>query len=145
MTAVLSPEEVREFIQDHVEKNRLLDGKEFENTQITLAIEMAVDRFNMFPPMSSATPQTFPSKTLLMYGTLSNLFAGQSALLARNHMSYSDGGITVAVEERMQLYTALAAMYDASFESSSKAIKIEQNMNEGWGSVSSDYANFPIF
>lgn len=142
---VLTPETVREFIQDKVEKNRLLDGNEFEPTQIELAIEMAVDRFNMIIPLSSTNVFTFPSKTLLLYGTLANLFAGQAALLARNHFSYQDGGISIPVEERMQLYTALAEMYEAAFNTSARAIKLQQNIESGWGGVSSDYANFPVW
>jgi len=142
---VLTAEEVREFIQDKVEKNRLLDGNEFEPTQIELAMEMAVDRFNMIIPLGSANMFTFPSKTLLLYGTLANLFAGQAALLARNTMNYSDGGIQIPVEERSQLYVGLAEMYEAAFTTSAKAIKLQTNIESGWGGVSSDYASFPVW
>lgn len=144
-TPVLTPEEVREFIQDKVGKNHLLDGQEFENTQVALAIELAIDKFNMFIPISAVTIESFPNKLILMYGTLACLFEGQAALLARNHMSYSDGGITVPVEERMQLYQSLAAMYGTQFQTSSTALKLQRNMEAGWGIVGSDYGNFPLF
>lgn len=142
---VLTPEEVREHISDKVENNHLLDGVEFTNTRIDLAMTLAIDRFNMVPPISSATVYTFPNKQILMYGTLALLFEGQSALLARNHMNYSDGGIQIPVEERMQLYTSLATMYAQAFDTSSRGLKIQRNIEDGWGSVSSDYANFPLW
>lgn len=142
---VLSVEEVREFIQDKVEKNHLLDDNEFAPTQIQLAMEMAVDRFNMIIPIGSTNVFTFPSKTLLLYGTLANLFAGQAALLARNTMNYSDGGISIPVEERSQLYVGLAEMYEAAFATSAKALKLQANIEDGWGMVRSDYAYFPTW
>ena len=140
---VLTPEEVQEYIQDIPDKNHLLDGLEFNPTQILLSIRLAVDEFNMFPPFSNCTVENFPSKAILMNGTLYKLFAGQAALLARNTMNYSDGGLQVPVEERFQLYAALAAMYQADFATTSKSYKIALNMEAGWGGVSSDYANFP--
>lgn len=142
---VLTPEEVREHISDKVESNHLLDGEEFSNTRIDLAMTLAIDRFNMIPPISSANIYMFPSKQILLYGTLALLFEGQSALLARNTMSYSDGGITIPVEERMALYQSLAAMYGQAFQESARGLKIQRNIEDGWGGVSSDYANFPTW
>jgi hypothetical protein len=142
---VLTPEEVREFISDKVESNHLLDGEEFTNTRIDLAIELAIGRFNMIPPVGSANIYMFPNKQILMYGTLAVLYEGQAALLARNHMSYSDGGISIPVEERMALYQQLAVMYGQAFETSARGLKIQMNLESGWGGVSSDYANFPLW
>lgn len=140
---VLTPEEVQEYIQDIPDKNYLLDGLEFNPTQVLLAIRLAVDEFNMFTPISSFTIDNFPNKAILMNGALYKLYAGQAALLARNTMGYSDGGLQIPIEERFQLYTALASMYQADFAKSSQAYKIAINMESGWGSVSSDYAYFP--
>lgn len=142
---VLTPEEVREHISDKVESNHLIDGVEFTNTRIELAMELAINRFNMIIPIGGANIYNFPNKGILMYGTLATLFEGQAALLARNHMSYSDGGITVAVEERMALYRELAMMYGQAFQESGAALKKQQNMEDGWGSIGSDYANMPLW
>lgn len=142
---VLSPEEVREFIGDKVENNHLLDGVEFSNTRIDLAMQVAIDRFNMIPPIGATNIYMFPSKLILLYGTLAALFDGQAALLARNHFSYQDGGISVPVEERMALYRELAVSYSQLFETSAKAIKIQMNIDEAWGGVASDYARMPLF
>lgn len=146
MTApVLTPEEVREHISDKVEDNHLIDGNEFSNTRIDLAMTLAIDKFNMIPPIGNVNLYTFPSKQILLYGTLAFLCEGQSALLARNTMSYTDGGITIPVEERMALYQQLAVMYGQAFDVSSRGFKIQRNIEDGWGHVSSDYARMPIW
>lgn len=145
MNPVLSPEEVREHIADKVENNYLLDGVEFTNTRIDIAMQIAIDKFNLLPPVGSVNSYTFPNKSLLMYGTLAALFEGQAALMARNTMSYSDGGISIPVEERMGLYQQLAVMYGQAFDSMSRGLKIQRNIEDGWGGVSSDYANFPTW
>jgi len=145
MQPVLSPEEVREFIQDKIDKNHLLDGEEFSPTQISLAMELAMGKFDMIIPIGLTTIYTFPSKSLLMYGTLGTLYEGAAALLARNHMSYSDGGLQIPVEERMQLYQSLAQMYSTSFDTMSRSFKLQMNIEDGWGGVQSDYSRMPVW
>ncbi len=146
-TPIVTPEEVQAYIKDHADNNHLLDGQEFSPLQINLAIDLAFSEWNMIPPLSADTPLTVDSKykSLFMSGTLYKLFAGASALLARNHMEYSDGGITIPIEERMQLYTALAAMYQTDFQSTAKGVKIHLNIEAGWGEVRSDQASFPTW
>jgi len=143
----LTVEEVQEFIQDKAEKNHLLDGEEFSPTQITLAMDLALSAWNMVTPLTADTQLSFPVqyKALLLEGTLWKLFAGQSALMARNTMAYSDGGLTIPVEEKFELYRALAGMYQASFLDAAQKVKIQNNMEAGWGEVRSDQANFPYW
>jgi hypothetical protein len=80
-----------------------------------------------------------------MSGTLYRCFMGQAALLARNTFEFSDGGVSVPLEERFQLYQALSGMYQADYSSSMTKVKISQNIEQGWGSIGSDYARFPIW
>lgn len=141
--ATLSPLEVQEYIRDKIENNHLLDGQEFTPTLINLAMELAIDEWNMMTPPSSNNATNFPFKSLLMSGTLWKLFQGQAALLARNTMSYSDGGIQIPIEERSQLYLALAEMFGTSFRESSQRLKININIESGWGEVLGDSSAFP--
>lgn len=142
---ILTPEEVREFIKDKVEANHLLDGVEFDNTRIELAMEVAMGKYNMMIPISDANIYTFPNKIILLYGTVGALFEGQMALLARNTMNYSDGGLQIPVEERSQLYQSLSVSYNQAFETMGKSVKLQRNMESGWGIVSSDYSRMPIW
>lgn len=142
---VVSPDEVREFIADYAENNHLLDGEEFSDTRIALATELAVSAFNSIPPIGGVTVDSFlrTAKVVLMSGICWKLFAGQAALLARNTMNYSDGGISVPVEERYNLYMGLAQMFQAEFEGSAAAIKRQLNLEAGFGEVKSDESTFP--
>ena len=142
---ILTVEQVREHIQDNAEDNKLIDGVEFSPTQISLAMGLAIDEYNMIIPISNTTLYSFPNKALLMSGTLAKLFAGAAALAARNNMSYSDGGVVVPVEERFQFYQALAEMYRAAFDQGARAIKLQGNIEDGWGGVRSDYGNMPLW
>lgn len=143
--ASLTVEEVRAFISDDPKSNYLLDGEEFSPSRILLAMDLAVDSYNMMPPRTAVTAQLLPSKAVLLYGTLHHLYNGACAHLARNHMEYSDGGLTVPVEERMPLYQQLAGMYGVQFQEAAKAIKLQDNIEAGWGGLASDMMSFPHF
>lgn len=145
MADLLTVEDVRTFISDRGEFNHLLDGEEFSDMRIQFAMEMAKDTYNHMPPSTGYTLMTFPSKAVLLYGTLAALYHGAAALLARNHMSYSDGGITVPVEERYELYMSLANTYNTLFEEDARRLKLYQNIEAGWGGVGSDMGYFPIW
>jgi hypothetical protein len=141
----LTVEEVREFVKDKVENNYLIDGEELSNTQVELAMELTVSEWNSTPPTSVATVDAFPYKHILMSGTLYRVFMGQAALLARNTFAFNDGGLSVPLEERFQLYQMLSTMFQSDYYSTMTKVKANINMEEGWGSLGSDYARFPIW
>jgi len=139
----LTVEEVQEFIRDRSENNLLLDGQEFTPTVITLAMELAISAYNTMPPFSSVNIETFPSKSILLSGTLWKMYAGQATLLARNTMAYSDGGLQIPIEERYELYKSIAADFQAEFFKEARDLKTHLNIESGWGDVPSDYSRFP--
>ena len=141
----LLPGEVRTYIHDFADQNHLIDGEEFSDEAVLLAMRMAAGDYNLIPPMENLAPSQFPSVTLLMYGTLAHLFLGKAAHLARNTMSYSDGGLQIPIEERAELYLTLGNQYMAQFREGAVKLKIQMNVESGWGSVSSDYRNLPVF
>lgn len=144
-TGILSPLEVRTYINDFEEANLLVDGEEFSDTMIQLCIDLAVEDYNSLSPLSSFSPYNFPSKGLLLLGTLAKMYSGKAANLARNTMAYSDGGLTIPIEERFELYQNLAGTYGAQFSAGAAKLKISQNMSDGWGHVSSDWAFIPLY
>lgn len=143
--SILSIEEIQVYIRDQAENNHLIDGSEFSATVLNLAMDLAIAEFNLIPPIGTVSRADFPNKALLLSGTLYKAFAGQAALLARNTMNYSDGGISVPVEERFQLYQTLASMYQADFMNSASKLKIFMNIESGWGGVRSDYGTMPTW
>lgn len=140
---ILTIAEVREYVSDFAPNNYLLAGEEFTDTYMSLCMTLAVDLYNTMSPKTSYDIGNFLSKNLLLQGTLWKMYEGKAALLARNTMTYSDGGLQIPIEERSQLYLGLAMNYKANFEAQAQALKVNQNMNCGWGTVSSDQATFP--
>lgn len=142
---VLTVLEVREFVSDYAPNNFLIEGEEFSDTFINLCIDMAISEFNTLTPTTAFTELTFPSKALLLNGTLWKMYEGKASLLARNTMNYSDGGLQIPIEERAELYKSLASDFYNKFMTGASRLKIQQNMDEGWGSVSSDAYLTPLW
>lgn len=143
--ASITPDQVRTYIRDHVDYNRLIDELEFSDERIVIARDLTVDLFNVLPPVTTFELDTFPNKYVLLMGILHNLFLGEAAMAARNQMSYSDGGLTIPIEERFEYYSNLAATYGTQFNQLAQQLKIHNNVEAGWGSVGSDFARFPSF
>lgn len=141
----LSAAEVREFLMDTPEVNLLLDKEEFSDSYLSLCISLAVSSYNSITPSSSFTVESFPNKAILLYGSLHHVFEGRTAVAARNSMSYSDGGVSVPIEEKFEMYERLAGTYLAKFQQMSQSLKIQHNLESGWGHVSGDSAAFPPF
>lgn len=142
---ILSVLEVREYVSDYTPNNYLIDGEEFSDTYVSLCRDLAISSFNELPPISGMDLTNFPSKSILLWGTLWHMFNGKAALLARNTMNYSDGGLQIPIEERAELYRGLAQSFQSQFSDAAQRLKIHLNMESAWGSVSSDEACFPLW
>ena len=142
---MLSIEEVREYITDYPESNLLLDKEEFSDSFISLCMSFAVDSFNTMSPISRYAHENFPSKEVQLLGTLYHMYNGRSAQMARNHLSYTDGGLQIPVEEKYELYARLAATFLESFNTTAARLKIAINMEQGWGEIRSDEAMMPLW
>lgn len=141
--ATLSIDEVREYVSDYAPNNYLIDGEEFTDTFISLCMELGVDSYNTMTPRSSVTLTTFPSKIILLLATCAQMYQAKATLLSRNTMQYSDGGLQIPIEERSELYLGLANSFRAQFREAAQPLKIQQNMESGWGEVRSDEARLP--
>lgn len=145
MAGTLSAEEVREFISDYPERNLLLDEQEFSNTFIELCMDLGVSEYNVISPRTGYDRSNFPSKSLLLLGTLWQMYLGRSAMMARNNLTYTDGGLQIPVEEKYELYKNLSDNFRAQFMEAAMRLKVSINMEAGWGEVRSDEANFPMW
>lgn len=145
MSNLLSVDEVRAYLEDYPEVNLLLDKEEFSNAKIQLCISLGADEYNNMPPKGSYNLENFPSKSILLQGTLWQLFQSRAAIAVRNHLTYSDGGIQIPIEEKYEMWASLANTHRAAFAEAAAKLKIYENVAGGWGSVSSDYAHMPYF
>ena len=132
---------VREFMRDHAELNRLTQGVEHSDRLIMWAIADAIDDWNTTPPLiGPVSIINFPSRHLLLRGTVINLLESLGLLQTRNHLTFSDGGIQVGVSDKTPLIQSWIQMYRNAYEVKKNKLKVAMNIEGGWGGgVHSEY------
>jgi hypothetical protein len=133
-------EDVREFLRDHAETNRLTDEVDFTVEQITRARNFVVADFNSTPVFTSYPPDIFPFINILLYGISSWLLTGLAVQQTRNHLPYStSGGVQVDDQNKGPQYSQLADRFQAMYEKKTREAKNQINLDQGWSNVSSEY------
>lgn len=125
--------QVRAFMRDYPELNRLIAGEESSNRQIVWAIFDALDDYNSTPPFSGNTLRTFPSKSLLVRGTVLSLLESIGLLQTRNQLSFSDGGLQVGVSDKTPYLQSWIQLFRNSFEEKKMRMKVAINIESAWG------------
>lgn len=133
---------IRDFMRDHPEINRLIRGQETSDRQIMWAILDAIDFYNSTPPfLGNASIQSFPSLHILKRLAVAEVLESVALLQARNHLSFSDGGISYSVSDKHQMLMSWAQMFRNSAEQRlakwKRAANIEAAM--GGGGAFSEY------
>ncbi len=103
-------------------------------------MKLAVNDFNVVPPISSYAIKTFPSDTVLMYGTLHHLANGEAERQLRNNVTYNAQGLNAGVDDKFPQYNQLALYYKQLFEAKIRELKTQQNLEQAWGGSFSPYA-----
>lgn len=138
---MLTAADVRLYAKDDAAMNVLLQGRyQSEDALIELALRLAVNDFNVVPPISSYEIKNFPSDTMLMYGTLHHLANGEAERQLRNQVTYNAQGLNAQIDDKYQQYNQLAMYYKQLFEAKIKEMKIQQNLEKAWGGSFSPYA-----
>jgi len=131
---------LRKFLRDIDELNKLLDGKESSDSQLRMAIEDALDDWNITPPLiANVTIENHPSRRLLIRGAAIEVLESAGIFYTRNRLNYSDGGITVSIFDKAQDYSSWANKFKADYERKKQEVKKAQNISAGWGGVPSEY------
>lgn len=134
---------MRKFLKDLAEKNILLDFQE-ENTDefLELYLDIALSYLNNFPPpVANYSFQQFPNAALLLHRSAWETMMSNNIVKARNDLTYNDGGITVNDGPK---YKEILRMLEAILrteEENWKKYLVSVNIAQGWGGVSSPYAN----
>lgn len=139
---VLTEDEVRRFMRDYPDKNQLLDGVHFSQTEVNQGVEMVVSSYNMLSPISSITVQGWPAggKYLLLLGVAAYLAMSEAHLQARNQLTYQDGDIAPIGEfDKFPLYLQLAQVMQAQWDRSAREVKTQLNYEAAYGGSSSGY------
>ena len=131
--------DVRLFLRDRPEYNRLLDREEFSSEQIDQAMKLTVMAFNELSPATQFPVQGFPHQYLLLIGTVYHLFFGGGILRSRNRLSYQTDGVAIDDESHAEVELSMSAQLRQEFQAMAKDKKIEANVNAGYGHVPSEY------
>lgn len=145
--AQFSIEEIREHLQDYSGKNFLLDEEEFTDREIEIGFRDAVDSFNTFPPVHiryTGGTSNSSLKSILLQGTLARIFRGKSLSQLRNQLDFQDGGAAGSIDNKGQYYSQIAENFSQDFERRASQYKRFINLNQGFGSLGSDYQSLPF-
>jgi hypothetical protein len=134
--------EVRMYLRDYPELNRLIDGEETSDRMIAWAVIDTLDDINNRPPfVGSFTVSTFPYRSLLLRGTVITVLESVGILQTRNQLQYNDGGISVGASDKAPMLMQWVQMLSTSYEQKLDKWKISRNITEAFNgeSVMSDY------
>ena len=128
-------QEVRLFLRDFKELNRLISGEESSNRMIAWALQDAVDDWNSTPPLIGAVGVlSHPSRSLLVRCTVITLLQSVGFLQTRNHLTYSDGsGASVNVSDKTPVLQAWINLLSAGYEQKKIRLKTGLNIEGAWG------------
>lgn len=133
-------QQVREFLRDYPELNRLVSGVENSNRQIVWAIFNTLDDFNTTPHFTNYGLSNFPSKSVLLKGVVCDLLESVGLLQTRNHLQFSDGGIQVGINDKTPFLQSWIQMFRNTYEEKKQRLKVAINIENAWGGgVHSEY------
>lgn len=122
-------QQVRSYTRDYPELNRLIAGVESSNRQIIWALFDAIDDFNTTPPLiGNFSLADFPSKSLLIRGTVISLLESIGLLQTRNHIAFQDGGLQVGVNDKTPFIMNWLQLLKGSYEEKKTRLKVAMNM-----------------
>lgn len=137
-------QEVRLFVRDYPELNRLLRGVESSDRMVACAVLDAVDEFNGTPQHTNMSleelldiHQGFLIKRMAVIALLESV----ALLQTRNHLNYSDGGLNVGVNDKGPMLLNWVQYFRGSVEQKLQRTKVQLNIQGVFGSsgVSSEY------
>lgn len=133
--------EVRAFLRDFPELNRLISGEESSNRMIAYCAHLAVDEYNTTPPLlPPSSISNFPSRTILLQLTLIYLLTSVGILHSRNRFAYNDGGFSVETEQQEGLYQRWIQLFRSQLGPRLQQLKVAKNIEGAWGGgVGSEY------
>lgn len=136
-------ENVRFFMRDYAQLNRLTKGLDHNDRHIIWAIRDAVSDWRSTPPnigqnLDMIIDQGWQS--LFVRGVAIVLLESLRFLHMRNFLPYSDGGISTQTEQP-ELLSAVIQMMKSEYEQKRKAVLIAANIDRSLGGsgVHSEY------
>ncbi|RIZ71263.1 MAG: hypothetical protein D0530_04875 [Methylococcales bacterium] len=137
----ISIAEVRLILRDVCpDQNFLLDDVEFSDTEIAFCIIRPIDEFNeTYQPKTSYTASTFPWRSHWLNAASGYLMRMAANSYARNYLDYGVSGAQINLQNKVKIYTELSSQLLAEWKEFIKSSKLEQNIENAWGTQRSSY------
>jgi hypothetical protein len=125
---------IRLYMRDYGHLNRLIQGEETSDRMIAWAIVDTMDDWNTTPPfIGDASIERFPSISLLREGAVYRILESVAILQNRNHLSFTDGGLSVAVNDKAPMLLNFINMLRQSYEMKKMRLKASMNVEMAFG------------
>jgi len=134
--------DVRLYLRDFPELNRLISGEESSDRMIAWAVIDALDDINNSPPLISKYQiENFPYRSLLLRGTVLSLLESVGIFQTRNQLSFSDGGIQVGASDKGPMLMQWINLLRGTYEDKKLKWKIAVNIQKAFtgDAIVSDY------
>lgn len=137
---------VRLFMRDFPYLNLLIRGEESSDRMIEWATMDFLSDFNGTTPFSGHSLDSLFAlnlQALCLRGTVISLLQSLMIFYARNHLPFSDGNLTVAINDKAPLIMNMISMFQSAYEQNKRMVKTALNVQElldsGPSGVHSDY------
>ena len=128
--------DIRLWLRDSPDLNRLLDDYEFTPAEIQAAQTHAVDYWNELPPdIGSYDYTVFPFRFNMLQGTVANLLFIAANSYRRNKLKYDIPGGAISDLDKEPEYTAAAEKLWNEYKQWCMHKKRELNSESAWGTV----------
>lgn len=120
---------IRSYMRDQPELNRLIAGQETNDRAIAWAIVDIFDDWNSTPPfLTPCGLSNIPSISIMRDGITARILESAAMLQMRNHLSFSDGGLSQSVSDKGPAYINFAQYLSQRYEQKKGAFKASQNI-----------------
>ena len=107
---------MRIFLRDFKELNRLVEGEESDERMIMWAVIDTILDFNDSPPPIGQFDIFSIPKAVLRYGTVARILQSVGILQMRNHINFSDGGISIGISDKSPALQRWASIFENQYE-----------------------------
>ncbi|KKN98577.1 hypothetical protein LCGC14_0146890 [marine sediment metagenome] len=135
-------EEVRRYLRDYPELNRLIKGEEHKDIDIAISMKDAAGDYNMTPPfIGDLQPNKIPTRYLTNFklGTIIHLLQSVTLLNIRNRLTYNDGGVHVGIFDKQPDIQNWIGMIKPQYMKTLDRYKVSLNLEQAYGGVHSEY------
>lgn len=137
---------VRLFMRDFTELNLLIQGEESSDRMILWATYDFLSDFNGTPPFTRHTLESLFQLNLHSFavrGTVVSLLQSLMLLYTRNHLNFSDGGMSVSINDKGPMIQSMLSMLQGAHEQNKRVVKTAMNISQmfdgGPSGLHSDY------